>query len=108
VADMKWRVNIPSGLCKFLQSASPIAPVNLNSLETALELALCYTGSLTFIVYCISSSVGGRQHADIGSAFSLLIMAREGVLERQSGQQLALGGGGVALTILRGIKLKFT
>lgn len=50
VADMKWRVNIPSGLYKLIPSASPIASVNHNPPEIALELALCYAGSLTFIV----------------------------------------------------------
>lgn len=38
VADMKCRVNIPSGLCKPLPSASPIASVNHNPPGTGLVL----------------------------------------------------------------------
>lgn len=100
MADTKWRVNIPTGLCKFIPSESPIASVGRNPSEIALELAFCCAGSLTFIVSCISSAAGRRQWGEHSLCIRLVLNCKEGsLLEQKSGQPVPLSGGRDALTI---------
>lgn len=48
---MKWRVNIPSGLYKFMPSASPIASVNHKSLRDSTGIGLMLRRLIDF--YCV-------------------------------------------------------